>query len=144
MAFIERQFDVGKDFPEYRTILGESGKRSLDTPQGWVIDVARGVNFIELGGRGEMPASTGAPPDAYYLVMDNLVYPIALRSARSRGKNGGLVYGFSVESIDFPVGNMLSQENFMLLLSEALYACEESRLRRIKSQSFVEGIVISG
>ncbi|MDO8331401.1 MAG: hypothetical protein Q7T36_13130 [Fluviicoccus sp.] len=142
MPFVERIFYENSDFPRYRRLLGVSGKIPLVTPQGWFFDEERGIDFFELGGRGEMPESTGAPPNNYILLVDSSVYKIQLRWGRGYGGAGGLIYRFSVESIDFPADNRMSKDVFYSLLREALFSCEQARLKRAKSKSFVESILI--
>lgn len=141
MAFAEREFQV-EDFPTYRALLGAGEKERLYKPHGWFVDEAREINFFEMGGRGEMPASTGAPPDACILVIGSLVYRVNLRRNVVDGRSGGAIYNILVESIAFPLGNQLTKEEVVSLLREALFASKEAIWRSVNPASFVEDIII--
>lgn len=62
MAFVEREFKP-ENYQEYKSIVGSSV--NLNAPNRWIVDSDREINFFDLGGRGEMPAHTGAPPSIF-------------------------------------------------------------------------------
>ena len=105
MAFVERRFEA-KDFDEFRRLLDVGGSHGAYQPNVWLIDSERGISFYELGGRGEMPASTGAPPNEYVLVVNGVVYRFDLRERMGKGRSGGISYYCNIESIYWPSDEM--------------------------------------
>lgn len=139
MAFIEKKFEP-KNYEEYKDIVKAIGH--LGHVNRWLVDDSRKIHFFDLGGRGEMPASTGAPPNRYILVINSGIYYFGLRFSYIDGKFGGVICEHSVEIMEC-LWSSLSKEEVIALLREALTECEVIRRKRVDAEMPEDVVVIS-
>lgn len=139
MPFFEKRIEV-KDIDEYRRLIGVKPNQGADQPHVLLIDHERGISFYELGGRGEMPASTGAPPNQYVLVVNGVVYRIDLREKMIMGSAGGIGYCYVLESIYWPSNGLLGYEEIFLIIREVLLVSAIAGAQKRKSKLKVDEI----
>lgn len=140
MGFVERKFEE-KDYQEYKGLLGAGDNVRLPYPYHWMVDDDSGIQIFELGGRGEMPASTGAPPNAYVLVMNSLIYKFGLRCNSVRGGGGGIISKYTIETMEVSKESLLTRCEIISILREALIACVARRRTRLK-MSMPEDVIV--
>jgi hypothetical protein len=115
MAFVEKNFKP-ENYEDYKDIVKAIGH--LGYVHQWLVDEDRKIHFFDFGGRGEMPASTGAPPNQYALVVNSMVYYFELRRNMIGGKVGGVSCEYNLERMSFPNGNLLKNDEVIALLKD--------------------------
>lgn len=139
MAFVEKKFKP-EFYEQYKDIVKVIGR--LGYVHRWLVDDSRKIHFFDLGGRGEMPASTGAPPNSYILVINSGVYYFGLRFGYIDGKFGGVICEHSVEIMECLYESSLSKVEVITLLREALTECEVIRRKRVGAE-MPEDVIVS-
>jgi len=139
MAFVERKFKP-ENYEEYKGIVGAIGH--LGYVHQWLVDEDRKIHFFDFGGRGEMPASTGALPNQYALVINSLVNYFESRRNMIRGKFGGTSCAYDLERTSFPEANLLPNDKVIALLKEALTESDAIVCRLIGEAMFDEIIIL--
>jgi len=139
MAFVEKKFKP-ENYEDYKDIVKAIGH--LGYVHQWLVDEDRRIHFFDFGGRGEMPASTGAPPNQYALVINSLVYYFESRRNKILGKSGGTSCKYVLERMSFPNGNLLRNDEVIALLKEALTESDAVVRRFIGAKMFDEIIIL--
>lgn len=139
MSFVEKKFQP-ENYEEYKDIVKAIGH--LGYVHQWLIDKDRKIHFFDFGGRGEMPASTGAPPNQYALVVDSQLYYFEARRNKIGGKLGGVSCKYNLERMSLPDRNLLKNDEVLALLKEALTESDAVIRRFIGAKIFDEIIII--
>ena len=139
MAFVEKKFKP-ENYDEFKRVLGSA--KGVNIPHRWLVDEDRKIHFFDFGGRGEMPASTGAPPNQYTLVIESSIYYFESRRNMVQGEFGGTSCAYRLERTSFPDGNLLRKDEVIALLKEALTESDAIGRRLIRAVMFDEIIIL--
>ena len=138
MPFVEIKFKP-ENYEKYKDIVRLIGNGTVHQ---WLIDENRKIHFFDLGGRGEMPASTGAPPNQYILVIGSLAYYFEARRNMIGGKFGGVSCEYNLEGMILPKMNSLRNDEVIALLKEALIESDAIARHFMNAKMFDEIIII--
>lgn len=98
-----------------------AGKINLGYPLASLVDEDRKYSLFSFGGRGEMPAITGAPPYQYILGINSKAYYYALRSGQRVLKDGGILRAFIIEDFRCIVGDENDYSQVDKVMEEAIF-----------------------